>query len=286
MTPCKVTAEIGCTHIGDMDRARHLISLAKESGADTVKFQKRNPVECVPKHLLDKPHPNEQFSYGKTYLEHRQKLELSIGQHVELEKFSQEIGIKYAISVFDMTSAKEVVRHLRPEFIKVPSCANHNLELMQFLFENFSAEVHISTGMTCEQEISELQAHLIGRYPLKRWMIYHCTSEYPCPFEHLYLLNIDKWRNGFKNDVRIGFSNHGYGIAADIAAYVLGATRIERHFIDDRNFRHTDACASLEPAGLQKLCRDLKHVHQAMSYKETLSTTEWAERNKLRVNHD
>ena len=102
-------AEVGCTHIGNMDRARKLILLAKNSGADVVKFQKRNPKESVPSELCDKPHPNEFYSYGKTYLEHREKLEFTQSQHAELKAYCKEVGIEYFCSVWDETSAREII---------------------------------------------------------------------------------------------------------------------------------------------------------------------------------
>ena len=82
---------------------------------------------------------------------------------------------------------------------------------------------------------------------------------------------------------RVGFSNHGAGIASDIAALTLGATYFERHFIDDRTFPHTDASASLESQGLHKLSRDLKNISKAMTNKpDELWEEESLQRDKLR----
>lgn len=284
MKPCKVTAEIGAVHLGNMDRAKELIRLAKMAEADYVKFQKRNPIECVPKALLDAPHPNEMFSYGNTYLEHRKNLELSVEQHEELQDYCYDVGIGYSISVFDMTSAREVAEHLEgARFVKVPSACNHNRELMDFLFDNTNFDVHISLGMASKSEIEDLIAYINKKgVPTDRFLLYHCTSEYPCPFERLYLEEISNIKSMLPH-VRVGYSNHGKGIATDIAAYTLGAEWIERHFVDDRMLRHTDASASLEPQGLHKLCRDLKAVHKAIQCKEEVSPGEIEQRKKLRV---
>lgn len=284
MKPCKVTAEIGAVHLGDMNRAKDLIKLAKMAGADYVKFQKRNPSECVPLSLQNQPHPNQIFSYGKTYLEHRNNLELNIDQHQELESYCIDLDIGYAISVFDITSAKNVVQHLKPEFIKVPSACNHNRDLTDFLFDNCSFDIHISLGMSEASEIQDLIQYLSNKkIDTARYLLYHCTSEYPCPFEHLYLEEIRNIKKQLPSGGRVGFSNHGPGIAADIAAYVMGAEWIERHFVDDRTLKHTDASASLEPQGLYRLCRDLKAVQKSIHKKQGLSDDEIAQRNKLRV---
>jgi N-acetylneuraminate synthase len=280
ISPAQVIAEVGCVHLGSMDRAKKLISLAKACGADYVKFQKRNPDECVPEHLKNQPHPNQIFAYGKTYLEHRKNLELPIDQHYLLQKYCNDIGIKYACSVWDKTSAIDIIS-LNPEFIKIPSACNHNRDLIKYILGHFYGDIHISTGMTSLSERTSLVEYLKSLSP-KRFVVYHCTSIYPCPFEKLHLLEISKLA---ESGLRVGFSNHGYGIASDIAAWMLGAKYIERHFIDDRTIRHTDASASLEPEGLRKLCRDLNNVYRAMTRSPELpDEQEIAERNKLRVN--
>lgn len=280
MNIAKVIAEIGCGHLGSMDRAKELISLAKLCGADYAKFQKRNPEESVPKGLQDKPHPNEKFAYGKTYLEHRKALELTKEQHVVLNDYCNSLGIKYACSVWDMTSAKDIVA-INPEFIKIPSACNHDIDLLMYLVSNYKGDIHISTGMSSHEEIRKLLSFALTW--ARRFVIYHCTSLYPCPFEKLHLLDIKRFNELKEYKFRIGFSNHGYGISADIAGYMLGAEYIERHFVDDRTIRHTDAAASLEPEGLRKLCRDLKNVQRALTFSPPeIDELEMVERQKLR----
>lgn len=279
--PCRVIAEIGCSHLGSLERAKELCDLAKLAGADYVKTQKRNPLESTPSHMRDSPHPNPAYAYGKTYLEHRQALELPIEAHAELQKHCESIGIVYTTSVWDMTSADEVIR-LNPPLIKVPSACNNHAEMIHRLFHDYHGEVHVSTGMTSEEEMQILET--FARFYGKRMVIYHCTSAYPCPFDKLFLLQIPNLIKRFAlTGARIGFSNHGKGIAADVAAYALGATWVERHFIDDRTIRHTDAAASLEPDGLRKLCRDLQAVHRAMTGKpDLMDDLEKEQRNKLK----
>lgn len=273
-------AEVGCVHIGDMKRAKKLIRLAHESKADAVKFQKRNPDKSVPEEWKTRPHPNQSFAYGKTYLEHRKNLEFTIEQHAELKSYCEELGIIYSTSVWDMDSAREIIQ-LNPEFIKIPSACNQHFEMISLLLREYKGDVHISLGMLTKDEKDNLTSLFYSWQ--KRMIFYHCTSEYPCPFEHLYLLEIKQLADkGFE---KIGFSNHGAGIASDIAAMALGARYFERHFIDDRTFPHTDASASLEPQGLNKLARDLDHVYSAMKLKpHELSDAEQSQRNKLKMN--
>lgn len=282
MECCQVVAELGCVHLGDIDRAKELILLAKYSGADYVKFQKRNPEESVPRHMWNKPHPNSIFSYGETYLDHRKALELSISQHFELKDFCLNVGIKYACSIWDYTSSREIIK-LNPEYIKFGSPVNCNFDLMQYVIDNYSGNIHISLGMVDNIRRKNIINFILSQKCLSRFVVYHCTSEYPCPFEHLYLKEISFLIDSLPKDISIGFSNHGYGIASDIAAYALGATWIERHFIDDRTIKHSDAAASLEPSGLLKLCRDLKNINKAMYNKVDITEEERRQSDKLRV---
>jgi len=276
-----IVAEIGGTHIGNLDRAKKLAKLARLSGAHALKTQKRNPVESVPKSLQAKPHPNELFSYGETYLEHRLKLELNIEEHGYLKKYCEEIGITYSTSVWDMTSTREVIE-LNPEFIKVPSAMNHNTKMLDALIKDYMGDIHVSLGMTTAEERKKLYKYF-AKNP-KRFVVYHCTSGYPVPFEQIYLKELKVLKEKLEpKGIRVGFSNHGKGIAIEPAAYVLGATYFERHFIDDRTFLHTDAACSLEPQGLHKLCRDLKCIQRSLNYKGYgMDGIELTQRNKLR----
>lgn len=277
-----VIAEIGNTHIGDIKRAKYLIKLAKESGADIVKLQKRNPHECVPENLKHKPHPRPEVSYGNTYLEHRLNIELSKEQMYELKKYSEEeIGIEWSTSIFDISSAKEMCE-LKPKKIKIPSCCNNNFDIISYIKNNFEGEIHISTGMSTPKEKEDIYNYLYSNNLLFRSVVYHCTSEYPCSFEHLYLNEIIDLVELYP---KVGYSSHAYGIASEIAALTLGATYFERHFIDDRTFKHNDSAASLEPSGFSKMIRDLKNINKALKFKANLTEEELVQRDKLKIKY-
>jgi len=280
----KVIAEIGCNHMGQIEIAKELIKLAKECGATVAKFQKRNVRELLSKEDYYSPHPQPWNSYGENYGKHREALEFTLEQHADLKKYAEETGIKYSTSVWDVTSAKEVIS-LNPEFIKIPSAENNNINLLRELRDNYSGEVHVSMGMTTREEENDVISYFEETNQAKdRLVIYSCTSGYPVPFKDICLLEITRLIDTYGNRVKeVGFSGHHLGIAVDIAAYVLGATWIERHFTKDRTWKGTDHAASLEVPGMQKLVRDLGHTYEALTYKTTeLLEIEEAQRNKLK----
>merc|ERR1712188_83210 len=208
---------------------------------------------------------NPKNSFGSTYGEHREFLELGLDDHRELQAHCQKIGIEYSASVWDTTSAKEIVS-LNPVLIKVGSPSNQHWEMQKVLRDEYTGEVHISTGMTTKAEIEKIvtfweQGNGDAR---NRVVLYNCTSGYPVPFKDVCLLDIKILQDKYADRVKaIGFSGHHLGVAIDVAAYAMGAEWIERHFTKDRTWKGTDHAASLEPAGLGKLpgtCRILSRL--------------------------
>jgi sialic acid synthase len=280
----KIIAEIGCNHKGDYQLAEELIKSAKECGATYAKFQKRNSTELLTAEQYSAPHPNPNNSYGETYGEHREFLEFDLDQHRKLKKYAESIGIGYSTSVWDNSSASEITQ-LNPDLIKVPSACNNNFEMLEILRDNYNGEVHISFGMTTQEEEGKIINFFKSKNESKdRLVVYSCTSGYPVKFEDVCLLEISRIKEQFQNDVKaVGFSGHHLGIAIDNAAYALGAMWIERHFTMDRTWKGTDHAASLEPNGLKKLCRDVVATYKALNFKgEEILEVEKVQREKLK----
>lgn len=280
----KVIAEIGCNHMGSMSIAKELIDLAKESGAGYVKFQKRTNRELLTEEQYNTPHPVPSNSYGDTYGAHREYLEFDVNQHADLKEYCDSIGIVYSTSVWDVTSAKEMIT-FNPEFLKVPSACNNNFDMLKVLRDDYKGQVQLSVGMTSKDEVEEIISFFEETGDAKtRLLIYSCTSGYPVPAEDVALLEINWLYDTYGDRVsEIGFSGHHLGIALDIAAYSLGAKWIERHFTKDRTWKGTDHAASLEPAGMKKLVRDLNATHLALGYKKSeILEIESVQRKKLK----
>lgn len=282
----KVIAEIGCNHMGDIEIAKEMINVAKTfCKVDSVKFQKRDNLYWakLKPDIYYNPHPNPANSYGKTYLEHRQFLEFNIEQHKVLKLYCEQLGIEYGCSVWDLNSAKEIAS-LEPKSIKIPSACNNNFEMLNWLCDNYKGEIHISTGMTRKSEIKQIVEFFIEKKRNQDLVLYHCISGYPVQFKDTYLLEIKRIKENYGHLIKdIGYSGHHLGIAIDIAAYVLGANIIERHFTLDRTWKGTDHAASLEPDGLRKLKRDLMATYESLKYKEVdILDFEQIQYNKLK----
>ncbi len=279
-----VIAEAGCNHMGNMDIAKDLIETAAHfCKADAIKFQKRCPKELLTPEQYNAPHPNPENSYGATYGEHREFLEFNLEQHAQLKRWCEEAGIIYSTSVWDLTSAKEIVS-LNPLFIKIPSACNTHFEMLEWLCDNYGGEIQLSFGMTTRDEEEKIVQLFERKNRAKDLILYNCTSGYPVPFKDVCLLEITRMKKQFEGRVKaIGFSGHHLGIAVDVAAYTLGAEYIERHYTLDRTWKGTDHAASLEPDGIRKLVRNLNAVYQSLTFKsEEILPIEKIQREKLK----
>ncbi|MQG51114.1 MAG: N-acetylneuraminate synthase [SAR202 cluster bacterium] len=282
--PPTIIAEIGCNHKGDIEIAKEMIRVAKVfCDAQYVKFQKRNPKELLTTEQYNAPHPVEENSYGSTYGDHREFLEFSSEQHKELMEYCKEIGIGYSTSVWDLTSAKEIME-LEPPFIKIGSPSNTHYTMLDYLCNNYSGDIHLSLGMTTPQEEDSIISLFENSGRLKDLVLYHCTSGYPVPPKDICLLTISRLKSEYGNIVKgICFSAHYTGIGLDGVAFVLGADFIERHFTLDRAWKGTDHAASLEPDGLRRVRKDTITVAQALSFKtESIMEIEKPNRVKLK----
>ena len=119
----------------------------------------------------------------------------------------------------------------------------------------------ISTGGALIEDVQRAYETIMPINP--QLAILQCTAGYPAAFEELDLRVIATYRDRFQGAV-IGFSSHDNGISMPVAAFMLGARIVEKHFTLNRAMKGTDHAFSLEPVGLRKMVRDLERTHKAM----------------------
>jgi len=234
MKTCKLIAEIGWNHMGDMSLAEKMISEATKAGADYCKFQ-----TWKVKNLKDGPWNDD----GR--LEIYNKAELSDENHATLVKLCKKYKVDFLTSVFNINDL-DFLSKLSNQAIKIPSPENYNLELIKKSCEHFD-KVFISLG-ACKWE--EFEKILKLDIDLKKVYFMHCVSSYPLNVENVNfpkLLKIKKAHN------QIGYSGHLKGIEDAIAAIGFGATVIEKHFTIDNDLPGRDNKFALLPEELKKI---------------------------------
>jgi sialic acid synthase len=256
--PCYVIAEIGHNHQGDVGTAKQLIDAAKECGVDAVKLQKRSNRALYTRDFYDQPYDNE-LSFGRTYGEHREALELGADDYRELLRHARDVGVTLFATAFDFESA-DLLAELDVPAFKFASGDLRNTPLQRHVAA-FGKPMLLSTGGATMADV-ERAVHAI--LPLNEQLcVLQCTAAYPASVEDLNLNVITTLRERFPSLV-IGVSDHQNGIAMAVVAYMLGARVIEKHFTLDHALKGRDHAFSLMPEGMRRLVRDLHRVPAAL----------------------
>ena len=255
---CYVIAEIGHNHQGNMETAKELFRAAKECGAHAVKLQKRDNRALYTREMYNKPYENEN-SFGATYGEHREFLEFGMAEYRELQRYAQELGLTFFATAFDFASADFLAELDTPAF-KIASGDLRNIPLLEYV-AGFQKPMVVSTGGGTIEDVERAYEAVM---PINRQLcILQCTAGYPCAFEEMNLRVISTFRERFP-DVVVGLSSHDSGIAMAVAAYILGARVVEKHFTLNRAMKGTDHAFSLERSGMRRMVRDLRRARVAL----------------------
>ena len=245
-----ITAEIGINHNGDLKIAKDLIKIAKSCGCDAVKFQKRTVEKSYSKEILDSFRDSP---WGNTTRDEKLHLEFNKSDYDEIDKFCSTQDIEWYASSWDIES-QEFLRQYNLKYNKVSSAMLTNIELLESVAQE-KKPTFVSTGMSTMDEIRN--AVKIFRKHNCSFELMHTNSSYPMKNEEANLNCIGTLKNEFSCNV--GYSGHEAGATlVCVAAVLLGATSIERHITLDRSMYGSDHAASLEPAGLQRLVRDIR----------------------------
>ena len=253
-----VIAEIGHNHQGSLKTAKELFQAAAECGVDAAKLQKRDNRTLYTREMFDKPYDNEN-SFGATYGEHREALEFGKLEYEELQVESARLGIGFFSTAFDMRSA-DFLAELNTPAYKIASGDLKNIPLLRHVAK-IGKPMIVSTGGGTMDDVQRAYDTIMPVNP--RLCLMQCTCGYPAEFAELDLRVISTYREKFP-EIVIGYSGHDNGIAMPVAAYMLGARIIEKHFTLNRAMKGTDHRFSLEPVGMKKMIRDLQRVRMAL----------------------
>ncbi|OGF99479.1 N-acetylneuraminate synthase [Candidatus Gottesmanbacteria bacterium RBG_13_37_7] len=255
---CFIIAEIGHNHQGDLELCKKMFKAAKECGVDAVKLQKRHNKNLYTKHFLKTPY-NSENAFGKTYGLHREALEFGLKEYQELKEYANRLNLIFFATAFDFESA-DFLDELDMPCFKIASGDLVNLPLLKHIARKNKPMI-ISTGGATMKEIRH--AYEAVWEINKKFAFLHCTASYPNQFDELDLNVINTYKIKFPENI-IGWSSHDNGIAMALAAYVLGARIIEKHFTLNHAMKGSDHACSLEPIGMRKMVRDLHRARIAL----------------------
>jgi len=272
-----IIAEIGNNHNGDMKIAKKLIDEAEKCGVNAVKFQTKDIETAFPQELLNKNYegPN---SFGKTYREHKQVLELSFDQLKELKVYSEKKNLIFFSTPFDIKSLENLDK-LDMEIYKISSFHVTDLKLVEAIAAK-KKPVIMSTGMSTISDIES--AVKIFKKNNCEFELMHCVSDYPLSHYDANLVTINALKKKF--NCRVGYSGHEPGLAVSFAAATLGISSLERHITLDRSMYGSDQSSSLEPRGMMELISSIKKILESFGEEKlgNITDTEKKMASKLR----
>jgi sialic acid synthase SpsE len=199
---------------------------------------------------------------GATYGEHRLRLELAESDWHRLLDLAISLGLEFIGSAWDRGST-DLLDALDAPAIKTPSAALTDLDLLEYI-SGKGRPMIVSTGMSTLAEVDQAVERILRH--TDQLILLQCTSAYPSEFADINLRVMDTYARRY--GVLVGYSGHERGIAVSEAAATLGACVVERHFTKDRTLPGPDHAASLEPIGLEKLVRDIRHIEAALGSPE------------------
>jgi sialic acid synthase SpsE len=257
--PVFIVAEVGINHQGSLKIAKRLIKVAVEAGADAVKFQKRCIKNILTREMYQRAYPNGGNTFGATYGEHREALELSEADFKELKRYAQKMGIIFFASAWDEESA-DMLERLDVPIYKIGSPDLTNLPLLRHIAKK-GRPVILSTGMSEMWELEEAVQTIMQHNT--QLALLHCVSAYPAEFEDLRLRCIPMLSERF--GLPVGYSGHERGWLAAVAAVTLGACIIEKHITLDRRMKGSDHAFSLEPDELKEMVQNIRIIEKALN---------------------
>lgn len=256
---CFIIAEAGVNHNGDERLAMELVAAAAAAGADAVKFQTFRTSALVTAAARQCAYQTANTGRDGAQEAMLRALELDDAVFARLQAEAARLGLAFLSTPFDWGSA-EMLHRLGVDAFKLGSGELTNLPYLARLAA-LGRPLIISTGMSTLDEVEDAAAcvRAAGDPPVA-WL--HCVSSYPAPEAQSNLRAMHSLRTALGGPV--GMSDHSPGSAVSIAAVALGAQLLEKHLTLDRRLPGPDHAASVEPAELAELVRQVRLAESAL----------------------
>lgn len=255
-----VIAEVGVNHNGDPVLARRMVDVAREAGADIVKFQAFNSEKEISRYAGKAKYQIENTGEEGGQLELCKALELSGETLLSLRDYCASLGQPFLCTAFDFDSVDLLADTLKVSAIKIGSAEVTNLPMLEYIGAKKLAAI-LSTGASTLADVG-LAIEALRRGGCPELVLLHCVTSYPAPGSEANLRAMHTMRQAF--GLPVGFSDHTAGIECAIAAAALGACAIEKHFTTDRALPGPDHLASVEPHELRALIAGVRLANASL----------------------
>lgn len=256
---CFIAAEIGINHNGDMELAKEMILVAKNAGANGIKFQNYKTEDFISNKNIEYEYLSQGFLIKEKQFEMFKRYELSFSQLKELKEYSDSIGILFFSTPTGSQGIQDLL-DLNVSLLKNGSDFLQNLPFIKLIAESGLPSI-LSTGMASLADIDEA-VRTYENAGGKELILLHCVSQYPAPLEDVHLNKITSLKHAFGYPV--GFSDHTEGVEASIGAVALGACFIEKHFTLSHDLPGPDHRFSSTPDEFSALVNSIRSIELAL----------------------
>ena len=253
-----IIAEAGVNHNGSLALAKEMAVVAKDAGADYIKFQTFVPEKLVSRYARKAEYQKKTSGENESQLQMLKKLSLTNEDFIELNDYCHKIGIGFASTPFDMDSI-EFLEKFDMDFWKIPSGEVTNLPYLETIAKT-GRNVIMSTGM-CDMHEINTAIKILEDNGTQNIVLLHCNTQYPTPYQHVNLAAMHTIAT--ETGKEVGYSDHTCGIEVPIAAVAMGAKVIEKHFTLDKYMEGPDHKASLDPQELRTMVSSIRNIEMA-----------------------
>jgi len=267
-SPPFIIAEAGLNHNGKIEKALEMIKLAKNSGADAIKFQTFKATEIVSDKSLNFTYKSQGKMITESQLELFKRCELDRDNFFEIKKACDKENILF-LSTPQNRSDLDLLLEIGIPAIKVGSDDFTNIPLLKN-YSNTGLPLIVSCGMSNLNEIRQTLSAIgaLENYPA---VLMLTTSEYPTLPTNVNLLKLETLSRNFP-DIILGYSDHTQGILASSLAVAFGAKVFEKHFTLDKNLPGPDQWFSEDPTSLKKWVSSIRTAYDMLGYSELKPT--------------
>ena len=260
--PTYFIADIAANHDGDLDRAKMLIRLAKEAGADAAKFQNFQAPKIVSDYGFKAMggQVSHQAAWKKSVFEVYQDASVPFEWTPILKEECDKVGIHYFSSPYDDESTDMLDPYV-PAYKAGSGLISWPEAIVHMAMKG--KPVLISTGASKMGEVVNAMEKLMA--VTDQIVLFQCNTNYtasPENYDHLHL-NVLKTYAALFPGVILGLSDHTHSPAPVVGAVAMGARVIERHFTDSNDREGPDHKFALNPATWAEMVEQVRILERS-----------------------
>ncbi len=261
--PTYFIADIAANHDGSLERAKQLIRLAKEAGAEAAKFQNFQAPKIVSDYGFKAMggQVSHQAAWKKSVFQVYKEASIPFEWTPILKEECEKVGIHYFTSPYDY----EAIEYVDP-YIPAYKIGSGEIDWIEAL-EHMASKgkpVILATGASTIGEVQRAVHAILAINP--QLVLMQCNTNYtasPENYDHIHL-NVLKTYATLFPDVILGLSDHTHGNATVLGAVALGARVVERHFTDDNNREGPDHKFALNPEAWAHMVEETRQLERAL----------------------